>query len=65
MTPACPACTQGQPSHPRTRARTAAVNETTNQRVQWFSMLTIAIVITQAVLQTWHLYSYFKKKKYI
>lgn len=39
------------------------VNENTNTRVQWFSVLTIAIVVGQSILGTWHLYSFFKKRK--
>lgn len=40
-------------------------NESTNSRVQWFSMLTITIVLSIAVMQVWYLYSFFKKRKFI
>ena len=38
-------------------------NESTNARVQWFSLLTILIVVTTAAAQIWYLFSFFKRKK--
>lgn len=39
-------------------------NENTNARVQWFSIATIVIVVLIAVVQVWHLHSFFRSKKY-
>lgn len=41
------------------------MSEVTNGRVMWFSLLTILIVVVQGTLQVWHLYSFFRKRKYI
>jgi p24 family protein delta-1 len=38
-------------------------NESTNSRVQWFSILTILIVVSTAATQVWYLFSFFKRKK--
>nr|KYP63166.1 Transmembrane emp24 domain-containing protein 10 [Cajanus cajan] len=41
------------------------VNESTNSRVAWFSIMSLGICITVSVLQLWHLKRYFHKKKLI
>ena len=38
-------------------------NESTNTRVQWFSLFTIVVVTTTAATQVWYLFSFFKRKK--
>jgi len=38
-------------------------NESTNSRVQWFSLLTILIVLATAGAQVSYLFNFFKRKK--
>jgi hypothetical protein len=40
-------------------------NESTNARVMWFSMLTVLTLVALSAGQVWHLYAFFKKKKYL
>ncbi|CAJ1974206.1 unnamed protein product [Sphenostylis stenocarpa] len=41
------------------------VSETTNARVAWFSILSLSVCISVAVLQLWYLKRFFRKKKLI
>ncbi|THU59073.1 hypothetical protein C4D60_Mb03t21140 [Musa balbisiana] len=41
------------------------VSETTNARVALFSILSLGVCIVVSILQSWHLKSYFRKKKLI
>ncbi|KAJ8762990.1 hypothetical protein K2173_023119 [Erythroxylum novogranatense] len=41
------------------------VSERTNERVAWFSMMSIGVCIAVSVLQLWHLQRFFQKKKLI
>jgi hypothetical protein len=41
------------------------LSEVTNSRVVLFSWLTIALVVVQGLLQVWHLYTFFKRGKFI
>lgn len=50
---------------PRPRPRPTRVqSETTAGRVMWFSILTIAIVVVQGVLQVLHLWTFFSRNKF-
>ena len=39
-------------------------NESTNSRVQWFSVLTISVVLATAAFQVQHLHSYLRRNKF-
>ncbi|KAK6916017.1 GOLD domain [Dillenia turbinata] len=41
------------------------VSESTNERVAWFSIMSLGICIAVSVLQLWYLKSFFQKKKLI
>ncbi|CAN0880972.1 Transmembrane emp24 domain-containing protein p24delta3 [Linum grandiflorum] len=41
------------------------VNEKTNNRVAWFSIMSLGVCILVSVLQLWHLKRFFQKKKLI
>ncbi|WCJ35301.1 Transmembrane emp24 domain-containing protein p24delta3 [Euphorbia peplus] len=50
----------------RTReAELRSVSETTNTRVAWYSINSLAVCIVVSVLQLWHLKHFFQKKKLI
>ena len=40
------------------------VNESTNERVAWWSVIFLTIVIVSNAWQSWHLSKFFKSKKY-
>ncbi|XP_065869892.1 transmembrane emp24 domain-containing protein p24delta3-like [Euphorbia lathyris] len=50
----------------RTReAELRSVSETTNSRVAWYSIISLAVCIVVSVLQLWYLKNFFQKKKLI
>ncbi|KAL6656119.1 hypothetical protein ACP70R_006945 [Stipagrostis hirtigluma subsp. patula] len=46
-------------------ANMSDVNEKTNARIMWLSMMALSVCIIVSVLQLWHLQEYFRKKKLI
>ncbi|XP_024527509.1 transmembrane emp24 domain-containing protein p24delta5 [Selaginella moellendorffii] len=49
--------------NPCREAEMRGVNETTNARVAWFSIMSLFLCLMVAAWQLWHLKSYFERKK--